>query len=70
MQTLQFIYSCIYKCDIKMYTVFAMLGLYALIKRKKNFFAKAMDYVIGDHGYRSKWWYNLKLFPFSFKTLI
>lgn len=57
-----------------MYTVFAMLGLYAFIKRKKkqNFFAKAMKYVIGDHGYCGKWWYNLKLFPYSysFKTLI
>lgn len=54
-----------------MYTVFAMLGLYAVIK-KKTFFAKAMEYVIGNHGYCGKWWYNLKLFPYSysFKTLI
>lgn len=54
-----------------MYTVFAMLGLYAVIKRKK-LFCQSNGYVIGDHGYCGKRWYNLKLFPYSysFKTLI
>lgn len=36
------------KCNMKMYTIFAMLGLYTVLKKIIPF-AKAMEYIIGDH---------------------